>query len=120
MTPGADLTAARNVATELHRQGKLPEAQAAYAAYLAKMPNDSGILSNLGALFRSNGQYDLSLLAQERAFALAPNDRGIVNNLANILSDIGQYDRSIALRRKILISDPTDATNAKVALGGKP
>jgi Tfp pilus assembly protein PilF len=104
-----DLSTARQVATELHRQGKLAEAQAAYAAYLAQKPGDSGIWSNLGALFRTNGQHDLSLHAQERAYALAPNDRGITNNLANILSDIGIYDRSIALRRKVLAADPTDA-----------
>lgn len=106
----------RQRAADAHRAGKTDAARGLYATYLAQKPDDAGIWSNLGALLRGDGQHDLSLAAQERAFRLNPDDNGITNNLANILSDVGQYDRAVPLRRKILARDPTDA-NQKAMIG---
>lgn len=103
-------------AVDLHRAGKRAEALGAYTAYLARVPDDGAMWSNLGALFRTEGRHDAALRAQERAFALQPDSLSVINNLANILNDIGQHDRSVALRRQALARDPGDA-NQKAMIG---
>lgn len=94
-------------ATRAHQQGQYEAAQKGYTSHLARYPEDAGIWSNLGALFRTTKRYDQALRAQRRARALSPRDAGIRNNLANILSDIGQYEESIELRQESLKADPT-------------
>jgi len=106
----------RSRAGDAHRAGRMAEARAHYAAYLAQVPGDAPIWSNLGALLRSESWHDLALAAQERAHALTPDSTVIANNLANILSDLGQYDRAISLRRGILGKEPADA-NQKAMIG---
>ena len=106
----------RAQAADLHRAGKWAEARRLYATFLAQNPDDAGMWSNLGSLFRSEGRHSSSLLAQERAFALTPDSPAVLNNLANILSDLGQYDRALDLRHKLLTADPNDA-NQKAMIG---
>lgn len=90
----------------LHQAGDLREASRLYADYLSKAPDDAGMWSNLGVLYRVTGRHLLSLRAQRRAVALAPNDVGFRNNFANILSDVGQYEESIAEREWALAREP--------------
>jgi Tfp pilus assembly protein PilF len=111
------LRALRNRAADLHRAGKWAEARLVYATYLARAPDDAGMWSNLGSLFRSEGWHDQSLKAQEKAYALTPDNRSVLNNLANILGDVGQYERSLELRAQILKADPKDS--AQKAMTGK-
>ncbi len=98
----------RNRAADAHKAGTPAEARQLYAAYLAMVPQDASIWSNLGALLRAEARHDMALRAHERAYALDPGSSVIMNNYANILSDIGHYDRALPLRRKILQADPTD------------
>jgi Flp pilus assembly protein TadD len=113
----ARLEALRNAATEAHRAGRREEARKLYAGYLAQMPRDAGMWSNLGALLRSEGFHDLARIAQERAYALSPKAPGVINNLANILNDIGEHARSLALREEALALKPDDANHK--AMKGK-
>ena len=101
--------AIRDAAVAAHRAGKLDKARTLYVRYLTARPDDAGILSNLGALFRQARQYDMARRIQARAYAMDPEAPGIRNNYANILSDVGAYDRSIELRRIILAQNPDDA-----------
>lgn len=101
----------KDVAMQAHRQGKLAEAQAGYARYLAMVPQDAGIWSNLGALHRKQGRHLMALRAHERALALDPDGIGTLNNMANVLSDIGRYDESIALRKRVLAAVPNDQSH---------
>ncbi|WP_375279461.1 tetratricopeptide repeat protein [Pseudooctadecabacter sp.] len=89
-----------------HQAGQTAEALDGYTRYLARYPNDAGIWTNLGALFRKTGQHNKARVAQSRAYALAPEDTGVLNNYANILSDLGEYERSIQLREYSLAKDP--------------
>jgi hypothetical protein len=111
--PLADL---RNRAADLHRAGNRDAARAAYAAYLARVPDDGGTWSNFGALLRQEGQHDLSLRAQERAYALLPETGSVLNNLANILGETGQNERALAIRRKAVALLP-DESMQKAMLG---
>ena len=100
----------RKSGTDAHKAGRLDEASAAYASYLAQRPDDAGIWSNLGALHRVHGRHLMALRAQTRAVDLRPDDIGLKNNKANILSDLGYYDTSIAVRRDILAVTPDSLT----------
>jgi len=93
-------------AVRAHRDGNADQAQNGYIRHLAAYPDDAGIWSNLGSLFRTRGLHDQALRAQERAFSLDPGGAGIRNNYANILSDLGHYDESLRLRYDGLSQDP--------------
>jgi Flp pilus assembly protein TadD len=107
--------ALRHAANKAHRD-EAPDALQAYATYLAEVPDDGPIWSNLGALHRKKGRYTQALRAQQRAQTYAPNDIGLRNNYANILSDLGHYNGSIAARRWILGHHPDDV-NQKAMIG---
>ena len=98
----------RQQASDAHKAGKSLDARQKYASYLAMVPQDAGIWSNLGALLRAEGRHDQALRAHQRAYALDPASPVILNNYANILSDIGQYETALPLRRKILTATPDD------------
>ncbi len=105
---GAALTVLRDSAIEAHKAGDLDAAQRRYARYLALVPRDGGIWSNLGALFRSRGEPEQAIRAHMRALTLTPDAPGIRGNFANALTDVGRYDEAIALRRRILKDRPDD------------
>lgn len=98
----------RAFAVSAHQGGRLSEALEAYTAYLAKYPDDAGIWTNLGALYRSGNRHQLALAAQRRAYHLAPDLGGVRGNFANILSDLGHYEQSVELRRRTLEDDPAN------------
>ncbi len=99
----------RQNAVAAHKAGELDKAARGYASYLAQVPGDVGIWSNLGVLHRVAGRHKMSLRVQQKAFALDPGDTGVRNNLANILSDLGRYDESIAIRKGLVKERPDDA-----------
>ncbi|WP_281981091.1 tetratricopeptide repeat protein [Thalassorhabdomicrobium marinisediminis] len=101
-----DRASARRIAVDRHKAGQLDAALDAYTRYLARYPDDAGIWTNLGALYRTREQHDMARIAQERAYALAPDQEGVLNNYANILSDLGGYERSIKLRKRSLALNP--------------
>lgn len=88
-----------------HQAGRHKDALEGYTRYLAVTPDDAGIWTNLGALYRTMGQHQLGRTAQIRAYALSPDDKGIINNYSNVLSDLGDYEGSIKLRKKSLNLD---------------
>lgn len=103
--------ALRQAATRAHREGRLDEALEGYTRYLARSPQDAGVWTNLGALFRSQSRHDKARIAQARAYALDPDLAGVRNNYANILSDLGDYEKSIELRTAALKDDPSNLMN---------
>lgn len=107
--------ALRQAANDAHRDDA-PTALQDYAAYLAAVPTDGAMWSNLGALHRKQGRFHQALRAQNRAQTLDPDAVGLKNNYANILSDLGEYDASITARRWILKQHPDDA-NQKAMIG---
>lgn len=98
----------RRQALSRHRAGRLDEARALYARYLAQVPDDGTMWSNAGALLRSMGQHGLALQAQRRAARLQPGSTAIRNNLANILADLGRNEAAIEIRRALLAEKPGD------------
>lgn len=107
----------RASAIKLHQAGQLSEAAAQYARYLAQVPSDAAVWSNLGVLHRVAGRHQQALRAQVRAVALAPDDVGLRSNYANILSDIGRYEQSITEREWILAREPDNLNH--IAMVGR-
>lgn len=106
----------RRAAIAAHQAGALDEALAHYTRYLNNVPDDAGIWSNLGALFRTRGRSEDANRAHDRAYRLAPDGDGVRNNYANALADVGRYAEAIALRQQILTKEPDDAQQ-KALLG---
>lgn len=116
MTP-QELASLRDAATDLHKAGKRTEALALYARYLARRPQDAGIWTNLGVLYRNEGRHDLAVSAQTRAHALDPASKAVLNNFANALNDRGDHARSLELRRQLIALEPGDPNHR--AMEGK-
>lgn len=98
----------RRRALAAHREGDLTGACDLYAAYLAQVPGEASIWSNLGSALRASGHHDQALRAQKRARALAPDAPGVLRNLANVLADTGASGEALALRRRLLEEEPED------------
>ncbi|MEL6959532.1 MAG: tetratricopeptide repeat-containing glycosyltransferase family protein [Pseudomonadota bacterium] len=101
--------ALRAQSVKAHQNGQLDAALEGYTRYLARHPEDAGIWTNLGALYRTTGRHELGRIAQKRAYEIAPETPGVRNNYANILSDLGDYEESITLREMSLKTDPGNA-----------
>lgn len=115
-TKGMTLAQLREATIDKHRAGELQDAQKLYATYLVNSPRDAGMWSNLGALHRSEGRYELALAAQRKAQALEPDSDIVRGNLANILNDIGDHDEAISLRRLNIAANSSDQ-HSKEMLG---
>lgn len=109
--PVRTLKSLRDEAMNRHRAGETDEARKLYEEYLLRVPGDSGVWSNLGALHRSEGRHVLARAAQRRAYAIEPDSEVIQGNLANILTDLGNYEEALELRAKLLKSRPNDQGN---------
>ena len=95
-------------AISAHRNQRYDEALKGYTTYLANRPEEAGIWTNLGALYRSLKAHDLALAAQQRAHELDPGSANIRRNLANILTDTGQGERAADIRRALVEEGDSD------------
>ena len=91
-------------AFELQKAGRLEEAEAGYAAYLAAFPDDLGALNNAAVVALQNGDLPLAVSRFRKLVALAPEQAHGHNNLGYALIHAGcpedaieQLDRAIAL-----------------------
>lgn len=101
----------RKAAVEHHQNGRTEQARELYRRYLAAVPKDGAIWSNLGALFRSEKNYDMAAACQRRALTLDPGTASVLNNAANALFDAGHVEEALELRRKALSQEPGRAEN---------
>ena len=106
----------RQKAQDLHMNGDVAAAQPLYETYLASVPHDAMMWTNLGALFRKNGLADMALHAQRKAMAIQPENTIIRNNLSNILADTGHAREALELRQALLAEKPDDP-NLKAMIG---
>jgi tetratricopeptide (TPR) repeat protein len=69
-------------AVELHQDGDIPGAIAAYRAYLKEAPKSVMARSNLGAALSKAGQYEEAIVEYRRALDLEPRNLPVRVNLA--------------------------------------
>jgi tetratricopeptide (TPR) repeat protein len=101
----------RAAAVKHHQDGDLATARTLYRAYLANVPKDGSMWSNLGALFRREKNYPMAVACQRRALNLSPNEESVLNNAANAHFDAGEPEKALELRRKALKINPGRAEN---------
>ncbi|PLS20856.1 tetratricopeptide repeat protein [Neptunicoccus cionae] len=101
----------RDGAIARHQKGDRATARDLYRAYLARAPKDGAIWSNLGALFRSEKNYPLAVVCQQKALQIDPENDSVLNNAANALFDAGEPEQALELRRKALAKNPSNPEN---------
>lgn len=103
-------------AIELHRQGRLEEAENAYREVLRGNANDSEALRGLGAIRRSLGDLAESAHLISRAHQLAPEQPKLLMMLGAVQFEAGNPDASRDAYERVLALDPNMA-GAHTALG---
>lgn len=103
-------------AIELHRQGRLEEAETAYRAALQGNPNDGEALRGLGAVRRMRGDLAESAALISRAHVLAPEQPKLLMMLGAVQFELGNADASRDAYERVLALDPNTA-GAHTALG---
>lgn len=98
-----------NAAIELHRAGRLQEAEAAYKDILAEDPSHAEALHYLGLIAHQRGRNDLA--AELIGKSLAADDRHAVHhyNFGEVLRALGRFERAVASYRRALEINPQSA-----------
>ncbi|MBV8780087.1 MAG: tetratricopeptide repeat protein [Phycisphaerae bacterium] len=94
-------------AMELHRAGKLPEAEALYRSVIAADPNVAEAWQLLGLLHTQSSRPSEAVEFLRRAIALNPHAAHYYVNYANALRLTQQHDAAIAAARKAIDLRPT-------------
>lgn len=76
---------------------------------LLKEPNNPQLYNDIGVLLFQLGDYENSLLYQQRAYELDSLDRDILYNYALLLSKQSQYSKAVAIYEIYLQLFPNDS-----------
>lgn len=101
---------------ELHRQGRLAEAEQGYRDWLAEHPNDADTMHVLGLLRHQAGATAEAIGLLERAHEIAPDDARIDLGLASMRLQLGEQDAAARGFERALSLDPNLA-GAHIGLG---
>ena len=98
----------RALANKLLKENRLPEAIAAFTAFLERHPEDAGSWCNYGVALRKQGLYHAAELTYRRALELRPDDAAFLGNYANVLKDLDRLDESVEVHKKAVAGRPDD------------
>jgi Flp pilus assembly protein TadD len=93
-------------ASDLHRAGRLPEAEKLCRQVLAAQPDRADAWNLLGILFHTAGRPAMAADLIGRAVAAAPTVAEYHSNLGNVLRAAGRLDEAIAAYRDALAIQP--------------
>lgn len=93
-------------ARQLHRNGQLSQAMAAYQKILRSAPSQPDALHYLGLAYYQNGHGDVAISYLKRAIAAAPRYVDAMNNLANIYKETERLPEARALYSQVLCIAP--------------
>jgi predicted O-linked N-acetylglucosamine transferase (SPINDLY family) len=82
-------------ATQLHRNGKIAQAEEKYLELLSHDPRHTQGLHYLAALHHQTGRYSDAIAIYERAVDTAPRDFAIRMNFANTLHQLGRFEDAL-------------------------
>jgi len=105
----ATLQQALAAALQLHRAGRLADAERAYRQVLHADPQNVDALHLLGVLANQAGQADVAVDLIRRAIAIRPALEAAHNNLGNVLREQGKLDEAAECFRKALQFKPAYA-----------
>jgi predicted O-linked N-acetylglucosamine transferase (SPINDLY family) len=95
-----------DLALQHHQAGRFPEAERLYRQVLARQPDHTDAMHNLGVLAHQVGRNDVAVDLIRRTLALNPNLAEAHNNLGSVLRDTGQLDGAIAAFRQAVALNP--------------
>jgi tetratricopeptide (TPR) repeat protein len=99
-------TEAFNIASQLHRDGRVQEAEQAYRQILAGRPNHSLSSINLGTILHESRRFAEAARVYRAALVLDGTPREIWSNLGNTLFELEEYDQAIEACRAALAISP--------------
>lgn len=105
-----------NDALALHQAGRLAEAETAYRALLASVPNDAKLLTYLGVLRAERGDLREGLALLHAALLAAPQDTMARYHYGSVLLASGQMAAAIEAFHQVLKNE-ADHPDALFALG---
>jgi tetratricopeptide (TPR) repeat protein len=103
MTSVADAIAQ---ALNLHRAGRLDEAEVLYARILAAIPDEPNALNLMGVLRRQQGQREEGLALLERAWSVHGDVPQILQNLAVARQELGLHTEAADAWRRLIAQAP--------------
>jgi tetratricopeptide (TPR) repeat protein len=107
-TSPLDLKTLRAQAVDFQRAGNLQDAITLYRQFLALVPTDASIWSNLGVAHRILHEYDAAVGCYQRALELKPDDAGFLSNLGNALKDLDRMDEAVTAHARAAALSPDD------------
>jgi tetratricopeptide (TPR) repeat protein len=105
-----------NLAAKNHQENKTDIAQELYNQVLKVDPNHLGALNNLGAIFKSSGEYQKAKSSYEKAIELNPNLVEAHYNRGNIFRELKDFEKAKDCYEKVIQIDPSHK-NANYNLG---
>jgi protein O-GlcNAc transferase len=93
-------------AIDLHRAGRLAQAEASYRRVLAGAPDDPDVLYPLGQLYNQAGRCDEAVACLRRVIAARPRHARAYNTLGMALDELGHADEALDCYRNAVRLDP--------------
>ncbi len=120
-----DLAARSREASRAMQDGRFDDAVRIYRELLQALPNEAGLLMNLGMALAMGGHEQEALAPLERALALRPDLIPARMFLGSSYLALGQPEKAIAPLRRVVAAKPADAETRRMlaqayASSGKP
>ena len=93
----------------LHKEGRIEEAEVAYAAYLVDHPTDPAALNNAAVLALQSGNIELAISRLEKLVSVTPTRAHPHNNLGYAFLRAGRLSEAIGQLQLAIEIDPTYA-----------
>ena len=124
-TQSADLATRSRDATRAMEGGRFDEAVRIYRDLLRALPDDSGLLMNLGMALAMGGREKEAIVPLERALALKPDLVPARLFLGSSYLALGQPEKAIAPLKRVVSARPADAESRRMlaqayATSGRP
>jgi tetratricopeptide (TPR) repeat protein len=105
----AQVRALLDQAVELHRAGRLDEAEGFYRQVLELDPRDPNALTNIGTIFFQRGRIPEGVPYLEASLKAKPNQPNALSNLANGLTALGRFEEAKVACEQAVDLEPANA-----------
>jgi protein O-GlcNAc transferase len=94
---------------DLHRAGRLADAERTYIQVLTHDPRNADALNLLGAIAHARLDYEAALDYYQSAMRIAPDTAIFSENVGLALADLGRLDEALVAHRRARALDPGDS-----------